>query len=110
MRIKILSSPAAKYPFTETLSYSRVHKSFLPGITLLSIETSCYDFDSDKYPADIWIQKENVGEYLLGNDGPAEVKQEQNNFRFTIPVSMIEQIKPYVKIATEHNEKFLSSD
>jgi hypothetical protein len=105
MKMKFLSSINAEYNFTETLSYSRIHKSFIPGITLLSIETGCYLFEKERYPADIWIQKQDVGDYLLGNDGPAEVQHKENNYRFPIPIQLIEQIQPYIELAVDQNEK-----
>lgn len=103
MRIKFLSLPTAQESFSQTLSYEFVHKSFLPELTLLTLNTGCYTFNQDYYPADIWIQKQGVGDYLLGNDGPAELTQPKNNYRFPVPQALIEQAKPYVDIAVRHN-------
>jgi hypothetical protein len=110
MKIKFLSSESAQYNFTETLSYARVHKSFLTGLTQLSIDTECDLFEQDRYPADIWIQKQNVGDYVLGNDGQGEVGHPENNYRFAIPEKLIQQIQPYVEIAVSHNEAQRSVD
>lgn len=105
MRIRFNSTLYAKYRFTSTLPYSRIHRSFLPGLTLISLNISCDMFERNRYPADIWIQKQNVGDYLVGNDGPGEVKQPQNNHRFPIPIKLIDQIQPFIKIAETHNSQ-----
>lgn len=102
MHIRFNSTPLAKYRFTSTLSYSRVHRSFLPGLTIVSLSSSCDMFERNRYPADIWIQKPNVVDYLVGNDGPGEIKQVQNNHRFPIPIKLIDQIQPFIKIIEAH--------
>lgn len=103
MRARFDSTLQANYTFTSTLSYNRLHSSFLPGLTLVTLNTECYMFERDRYPANIWIQKQNVGDYLVGNDGPGGVKQTDKNHRFPIPIDLIDEIQPYIKIAEKHN-------
>lgn len=103
MRARFDSTLKAKYTFTSTLSYKRLHQSFLPGLTLVTLNTHCAMFVKDRYPANIWIQKQNVGDYLVGNDGPGGVEHPENNHRFPIPLGLIEQIQPYIEIAVKHN-------
>lgn len=103
MRTRFNSTQEANYTFTSTLSYNRLHSSFLPGLTIVSLNTDCNTFERDRYPANIWIQKQDVGDYLLGNDGPGEVQQKDNNYQFSIPLDLIDQIQPYIKIAVKHN-------
>ena len=107
MQIRLDATPQADYKFTSTLSYSRVHSSFLPGLTVVSLNTDCSIFERDRYPADIWIQKQGVGDYLVGNDGPGGVKHKDKNHRFPIPVALIEQIQPYIEIAEKYNDERL---
>lgn len=107
MRIRFNSdsqvSPALR--FTRTLSYTRIHHAFLPDLTIVSLNTNCGMFNRTHYPAAIWIQKQEVGDYLLGNDGLAEIKYPENSYRFQIPIQLIEQIAPYVKIAEQGNSR-----
>lgn len=74
---------------------------------LVTLNTGCEMFERDRYPANIWIQKQDVGDYLVGNDGPGGVKQKENNHRFPIPIALIEQIQPCIEIAEESNMKYL---
>lgn len=109
MRIKFLSSKEVnpRFKFTRTLSYTRIHKSFLPGLSVVSLNTHCGLFNQIYYPANIWIQKQNVGDYLVGNDGGEEVLHKDNNQRFPIPMELIDQIQPYIEIAEKHNSEKL---
>lgn len=74
MHIRFDATLEASYRFTSTLSYNRIRASFLPRLTVVTINTGCYMFERDRYPANIWIQKQDVGDYLVGNDGPGGVK------------------------------------
>jgi len=105
MRMRFDARVEAEYQFTRTLSYNRVHHSFLPGLTIVTLNTHCKIFNETYYPADIWIQKQNVGDYLVGNDEYITdgIKHKNNNQRFPIPMALIEQIKPYITIAWRSN-------
>jgi len=105
MRMRFNSTMQAKYTFTSTLSYTRIHKSFLPRLSIVSLDTNCGIFERERYPANIWIQKQNVGDYLVGNDGPGHMKQ--NNHQFPIPMALIEQLQPYIEIAVRKNNERL---
>jgi len=88
---------------SSTLGYRRVHRSYLPGISLYTLNTECLLFERQNYPADIWMQKQQVDDYLLGNDDPGNPAFRQNSYRFPIPLSLINDIQPYISIAVEEN-------
>ncbi len=101
MRLRFNSSLHADYAFTSSLSYKRVHRSFLPGLTIVTLNTGCEIFQRQHYPASIWIQKQNMGTYLLGNDGRGNIQHKEKNYEFPIPIAFIDKIQPYIKIADQ---------
>ncbi len=85
-----------------TLQYNRVRKGFLPGLSLYSLETECLLFEKQNFPADIFIQKAEAKD-KIGNQDPRGTAFRENSHAFTIPMPLIENMQPYISIATEHN-------
>lgn len=84
-----------------TLHYNRIHRSFLPGMSLLTIKPGCQIFEKENYPAQLWIQKKSVENYLLGNENPAKPMQRHNNQIFQIPDKLIDMVQPYIEITNK---------
>lgn len=85
-----------------TADYDRIHKNFLPGLTVSSVNLICSNLEQQYHPAEIWIQRKDADNYVLGEDDlnqPAPSK----NYRLPVPEQIIKNLQPYVKLAVEHN-------
>ena len=96
---------SSEHRFIKTLEYKRIHENFLPGLTMVTFDTHCDIFEKQYYPADIWIQKNGLEGYLLGNDQFGSAKQVDQNHWFEIPLKLVEQIQPYLVVALQQNAK-----
>ncbi len=107
MKILFRSLKNAKDGLIQTLAYDKVHRSFVPSLSIVTIKPLCSTFSRDKYPAQLWIQKDSVKNYLLGNDTYGDPKYKQNNIIFDIPEKLIDMAAPYTSIAIEEEGKEL---
>lgn len=101
MKILFKSLDTAEDGMINTLRYKKIHRSFVPGLSVLTIKPPCYLLDKQQSPAQIWIQKGSVKNYLLGNDGLTTPKYKQNNITLNIPEKLINMAAPYIKIAVK---------
>ncbi len=87
-----------------TMSYERVHQSFLPGLTIVTIDTSCMYLHNKNHPADLWLKNTKDESYELGNYDAAKPDITKSH-RFNIPIDMIMEIQADLEIAIRHNLK-----
>lgn len=88
-----------------TLQYSRVHKTFLPGLSIYSLDTECLLFEKQNFPADIWVQKGDYEGRPIGEEDPRKASFKENAYQFSIPESLMDVIQPYISIAAEKNSR-----
>ncbi len=81
----------------QSLEYQSVRKEFLPGMSLLSMQIISNYLDMRHGPGEIWVQKNNVGNYLLGYEDPGDVKHPENSYVFKVPEKLHTQILPLLK-------------
>ena len=86
-----------------TLHYSRVHRQFLPGLSLYSLETECPLFEKQNFPADIWIQTAKAQVAPIGHEDPRRNTFKENAYRFTVPMALVDKIQPYIVLAVAKN-------
>jgi hypothetical protein len=81
----------------QSLVVDMFRKEFLPGLNLLSAQVIYLYLDIKHGPSEIFVQKNNAGDYLLDNDNPINPKHPENFYRFKIPEKLHNTIQPYVK-------------
>ncbi len=76
------------------LEYQSIRKAFLPGMSLLSMRIISNYLDMRHGPGEVWVQKNNVGDYLLGYEDPFDIKHPENSYVFKVPEKLHKQIQP----------------
>jgi hypothetical protein len=89
------------------LDVDMFRKEFLPKLNLLSTQVNSSFLDIKYAPFAVFVQKNDVGDYLLVND--AYLKHPENVYVFKIPEKLHHIIQPYLK-HIDTKVKYLSED
>jgi hypothetical protein len=82
----------------QSLEFEIFRKEFLPGLSLISSSRIISDYlDVRAIPAEVLVQKSNVGNYLLGDEPPGNPKHPENYYAFKIPEKLHKTIQPYLE-------------
>jgi hypothetical protein len=80
------------------LDINMFRKEFLPGLNLLSTSQVISLFLDKKHGStELFVQKNNVGDYVLMNDDLVNPKHPENFYRFSIPEKLHDTIQPYLE-------------
>ena len=91
------------------LDIEMFRREFLPGLNLLSTQVNSSFLDIQYAPFEIFIQKNKVGDYLLGDEDPFNLKHPENLYVFKLPERLHRIIQPYLK-HLDTKIKYLSED
>jgi hypothetical protein len=80
----------------QSLEFEMFRKEFLPGLSLISTEVISDYLEVGVIPAEVLVQKSNVGNYLLGDEPPGNPKHPDNYYTFKIPEKLHKTIHPYL--------------
>jgi hypothetical protein len=81
----------------QSLEFEIFRKEFLPGLSLISTEIVSDFLDARAIPAEVLVQKSNVGNYLLGDEPPGNPQHPENYYTFKIPEKLHATIQPYLE-------------
>jgi hypothetical protein len=81
----------------EGLGVEMFRREFLPGLNLLSTRVISSFLDIQYAPFAVFVQKNDVGDYLLGDEDPFDLKHPENFYIFKIPEKLHRIIQPYLK-------------
>lgn len=81
----------------QSLEFEIFRKEFLPGLSLISSEIISDFLEMRAIPAEVLVQKSNVGNYLLGDEPPGYPKHPENYYTFKIPEKLHKTIQPYLE-------------
>jgi len=81
---------------SSTLGYSSYKKNFLPNLNMASFNIGCSFLDARHGTAELWVQKEGLVNYKLINEDPLNIKHKENNYRFDIPLALLQSVKPMI--------------
>jgi len=91
----------SKGKWSNGLSYDKVHRSFLPNLSVASTKVFCFLLEKSFLPAKIRIQNNTAKNYLTENDSIDAPKHRENFYEFAIPEKLINNAEPYMKIAID---------
>ncbi|MDH5605245.1 MAG: hypothetical protein OEY51_14940 [Cyclobacteriaceae bacterium] len=81
---------------SSTVGYSSYKKDFLPGLNMASFNIGCSFLDAEHGAAELWVQKEGLVDYKLINEDPLNIKNKESNYRFDVPLGLLQTVKPMI--------------
>ena len=104
LRLLFISHSADhKKRFMSTLSYHRVHRNFLPSLTLASVSVDCLLLQVSYQPAGVWAQTNADNSLSIGNLDIASKLFTSNSIRLDVPHKLIEKVSQPASIASAYN-------
>ncbi|MDH5605244.1 MAG: hypothetical protein OEY51_14935, partial [Cyclobacteriaceae bacterium] len=76
--------------------YSIYKENIFPRLNMVSISVGCGYLVSRYGDAEVWIQKAGVIDYELVNEDPLNIKYPENNYRFDVPLGLLQTVKPMI--------------
>ena len=76
--------------------YSIYKENILPNLNMASVSVGCGYLVSRYGDAEIWVQKAGVVNYELINEDPLDIKHKENNYRFDVPLALLQTVKPMI--------------
>ena len=89
-----------------TCTVQRYKRDFLPGLSVMSINTGCVTLGFKYGRAEIVVQKAGTGDYNVGIENPVNLKQNDKIYRFDIPEKLHRNLARYL----DHIGNFNMSD
>ncbi len=59
---------------------------------MVSLEVPCISLDVRNGEAEVWIKKAGVVNYDLINEDPLNIKHPENNYRFDVPLALLQSV------------------
>ena len=79
-----------------TVGYSRYKEQIFLNLNLVTIDIGCYFLDSRHGNAEVWIKKSGIENYELVQEDPINIKHKENNYRFDVPLALLQTVKPMI--------------
>ncbi len=87
----------------------RFKRDFLPGLSVMSINTGCITLDFQYGPAEILVQKAGTGDFDFNEEDPADIKQIDKIYQFDIPEKLQSHFAEYLDSIGDFNMSSASS-
>ncbi len=79
-----------------TIGYSRYKEQIFLNLNLVALDIDCHFLDSRHGGAEVWIKKMGVENYELVQENPLNIKRKENNYRFDVPLALLQTVKPMI--------------
>ena len=79
-----------------TIGYYQYKEDILPNLNMASLDVACHYLDSGYGEAEVWIKKAGINNYELVEESAIKIKHPENNYRFDIPLALLQSVKPLI--------------